>query len=50
MSEHHVEAFFDDITFDWGWQCFTCGAEDRAFDSVADAEMSADFHVIRTAS
>ncbi len=45
-SDHHVEAFREDGTPGYGWQCFTCGEEKKGFTLLPQAEADALNHGI----
>ncbi len=42
-TEHHVETWLNDHGV-FGWECFTCGAEDSGFGNFTLAEDAADRH------
>lgn len=44
LSEHHVDTFWEVGTPGYGWQCFTCGQEDKGFPIVAEAEAAGFRH------
>jgi hypothetical protein len=51
MSRHYVEAFVEGSTalLEYGWQCLTCKDEATGYETLADANDSADEHA-RSAS
>jgi hypothetical protein len=51
MSACRVEAFFDTIEREFGWQCFTCGDEDaKGFLSYEAAEVAGEKHRVEVAT
>lgn len=45
---HHVETWMsDEGVRDYGWQCFTCGADDGGFVNLSAAEKSGDRHITK---
>jgi hypothetical protein len=41
----HVETWVEDLTGEWGWQCFTCTCEGGEYESLALAELAAKAHL-----
>lgn len=48
----HVEAWRDDLTREWGWQCFSCSEapEQGGYTSLAEAEQAGEHHRVEVAT
>jgi hypothetical protein len=45
---HYAEVFHDDDGY-WGWQCFTCGAEESGIGNTTTASYRCDDHIVVSA-
>lgn len=50
MNACHVEAFREDETSEWGWQCFTCPDESGGFLTLDAAESAGEHHRVEVAT